>query len=73
VVSGLQELVGSEAVVLTDFNGKGQVIVHGEHWQAVSEVPLKQDQTVRVTGMKHLTLQVTPIETDSATTEEATS
>jgi membrane-bound serine protease (ClpP class) len=39
----------------------------------VSEVPLKQDQTVRVTGMKHLTLQVTPIETDSATTEEATS
>lgn len=73
VVSGLQELVGSEAVVLTDFNGKGQVIVHGEHWQAVSEVPLKQNQTVRVTGMKHLTLQVTPIETDSATTEEATS
>jgi membrane-bound serine protease (ClpP class) len=73
VVSGLQELVGSEAVVLTDFNGKGQVIVHGEHWQAVSEVPLKQNQTVRVTGMKHLTLQVMPIETDSATTEEATS
>lgn len=67
IVSGIQELVGAEARVVDDFDHQGHVIIHGEHWQAISQTPLKKNQTVKVTGLKNLTLTVEPIET---TTEE---
>ena len=62
VVSGLEALVGSEAIVVEDFENKGMVIMHGEHWQAVSNVPLKKQQVVKVTGLKNLTLRVEPLD-----------
>jgi membrane-bound serine protease (ClpP class) len=61
VVSGLEALVGSEAIVVEDFENKGMVVMHGEHWQAVSNVPLKKQQVVKVTGLKNLTLRVEPL------------
>jgi membrane-bound serine protease (ClpP class) len=67
VVSGLEQLVGSEARVLEDFAGQGTVSIHSERWSARSSVPLKKGQRVRVTGLDGLTLQVEPAET---TTEE---
>lgn len=67
IVSGIQELVGGEGVVVEDFIDKGHIIIHGEHWQATSQTPLKKNQTVTVTGLKNLTLTVKPVE---STTEE---
>lgn len=61
VVSGLDALIGSEAIVIEDFDHKGSVVMHGEHWQAVTDVPLVKEQVVKVTGLKNLTLSVEPI------------
>lgn len=61
VVSGMEQLVGSEATVLKDFDHQGQVVVHSETWQATTDSPLHKDQQVRIIGMKGLNLQVTPI------------
>jgi membrane-bound serine protease (ClpP class) len=60
VVSGMEQLIGSEAIVLADFTDKGPVSLHSETWQATTHTPLHKDQQVRVTGMKGLTLQVEP-------------
>lgn len=61
VVSGSEELIGSEATVLNDFERKGSVSVHSESWNAVSDRPLLKGQQVRVTGIKGLTLKVEPL------------
>lgn len=67
VVSGLEELIGGEAVVLDDFDQKGRVSIHSETWQAISSTPLHKGQQVKVTGVKGLTLQVEALK---ASTEE---
>ena len=61
VSSGLEQLIGGEAVVVNDFSEVGHVTIHSETWQAHSPVPLHKGQHVRVTAMKGLTLQVEPI------------
>jgi len=63
VVSGLEELIGGEAIVIKDFYHKGTVSIHSETWQAFSNTPLHKDQKVKVTSIKGLTLQVEPLET----------
>lgn len=60
VVSGREEMVGAVAEVVADFEGRGTVHVHGERWQAQSDVPLKRGQRVSVTGMRGLVLDVRP-------------
>lgn len=61
VVSGREEMLGAIAEVVEDFEGRGAVHVHGERWQARSEVPLKRGQAVAVTGMRGLVLEVKPV------------
>jgi membrane-bound serine protease (ClpP class) len=68
VVSGLEQLVGAEAMVLADFDGQGKVSIHSETWQALSGAPLHQGQTVKVSGIEGLTLRVEPL--DTSTQEE---
>lgn len=68
VVTGMEELIGSEARVLEDFKGEGRVRLHGEIWQAHCPLPLHKGQTVRVTGHKGLILEVEPLA--AATREE---
>lgn len=72
IVSGLEALVGSEAVVINDFDHKGSVIMHGEHWQAVTNKPLKKQQTVKVTGLKNLILSVEPLDSENPQKEDVT-
>lgn len=60
VVSGMEEMIGSEGIVLDDFDGSGAVQVHSERWSATSEVALQEGQKVKVTGMKGLLLKVVP-------------
>ncbi|MEA3404443.1 MAG: nodulation protein NfeD, partial [Pseudomonadota bacterium] len=62
VVSGLEELIGGEAIVVNDFDHQGTVIIHSEHWQALSDTPLHKSQQVKVTGIKGLTLIVEPLD-----------
>ncbi len=60
VVSGREELVGAEGMVVDDFEGQGRVLVHSETWRALSATPLKRGQRVRVTALDGLTLKVEP-------------
>jgi len=69
VVSGLEELVGGEAIVVNDFDHSGRVMIHSETWNAQTAIPLRKDQSVRVTAVKGLTLQVEPL--DVSTQEES--
>lgn len=62
VVSGSEELVGAEAVVLADFDRQGRVSIHSETWQALSSAPLRKGQPVKVAGIEGLTLRVEPLE-----------
>lgn len=62
VVTGAEELVGNVAVATADFEGRGQVRIHGEIWQAVSPDPVRRGQSVRVRGMEGLVLEVEPID-----------
>ncbi|MBD3609657.1 MAG: nodulation protein NfeD, partial [Gammaproteobacteria bacterium] len=64
VVSGLEELEGSEAVVVDDFEHSGRVMLHSESWNAVSDKPVKKDQRVKVTRVNGLTLNIEPLEND---------
>jgi membrane-bound serine protease (ClpP class) len=68
VVSGLEELVGAEAIALADFDRQGRVSIHSETWQALSSVPLRKGQPVKVSGIEGLTLRVEPL--DTSTQEE---
>ncbi|MGB8635205.1 MAG: nodulation protein NfeD [Rhodanobacteraceae bacterium] len=60
-VSGAEELVGMVGEAVEDFAGKGTVHVHGERWQARSAVPLRTGDTVRVTAIHGLVLEVAPV------------
>jgi membrane-bound serine protease (ClpP class) len=62
VVSGAEELLATEATVLQDFDDAGWIRIHGESWQAKTEVPLQRGQQVRVTRVDGLTLHVEPHE-----------
>lgn len=73
VMSGLDELIGSEAIVKNDFNQTGTVSIHSETWRAKTVTPLHKGQTVTVTGSKGLTLQVEPVSHTQETTSQSTS
>lgn len=60
IVSGREDMVGAVAHAATDFEGRGQVRVHGELWNAESRVPVREDQALRVTDMQGLVLRVEP-------------
>ncbi|UCC55370.1 MAG: nodulation protein NfeD, partial [Gammaproteobacteria bacterium] len=62
VVSGEEEMLAAEGVVIRDFVGSGRIRVHGEVWNAESSVPLKSGDHVRVTAVDGLVLKVQPKE-----------
>lgn len=62
VVSGMEELLGAEAVVMDDFDNRGRVFIHSESWNALCDTPLYKGQRVKVIGIKGLILQVEPLQ-----------
>jgi membrane-bound serine protease (ClpP class) len=60
VVSGREELLGARGEALDDFSGSGRIRVHGEIWQAVTKVPLKRGERVRVSAVEGLVLHIEP-------------
>ncbi|HEX6511877.1 MAG TPA: NfeD family protein [Chloroflexota bacterium] len=58
-LSGADELVGR----IAEARGLGQVVVHGERWQAVADVPLFPGSRVEIVGARGLRLLVRPLAT----------
>ncbi len=54
-VSGDAGMLGEQGVAYTDLKPEGQIFIHGEYWQAVSEEPVAAGdkvEVVRVVGLK---------------------
>lgn len=62
IVSGREDMIGARAVALADFQGRGQVRVHGELWSAHSTAPIRRGQALRITDLHGLVLEVEPEE-----------
>jgi membrane-bound serine protease (ClpP class) len=60
-ISGTTGLVGERGVAYTDLKPEGQVFVHGEYWQAVSDEPVAAGDAVEVVKVINLKLYVRPI------------
>jgi len=60
-MTGAPGLVGERGVAYTDLKPEGQVFVHGEYWQAVSDEPVAAGDTVEVVKVINLKLYVKPI------------
>ena len=60
VTTGMQDMIGREAVVYDWSGDSGRVRVYGELWQARGPANLAPGRRVRVTGVKGLTVTVEP-------------
>ena len=58
IITGQEGLIGSEGVVLNAINGKVVVRVLGEIWNADTDGSLKEGDSIKVTGIRGLTLVV---------------
>ncbi|MBM4302594.1 MAG: nodulation protein NfeD [Deltaproteobacteria bacterium] len=57
-MTGAAGMVGERGVVYTPLNPEGQVFVHGEYWQAVSDAPIAPGEAVVVLEVVDLKLRV---------------
>ncbi len=62
LVAGREQLLGQTGTALEDFEHKGHVHIHSERWKAVTHSPLKEGETVEVTGLDGLTLKVRSVD-----------
>jgi membrane-bound serine protease (ClpP class) len=60
--SGPETLVGRTVRVVDDIDPVGRVRLDGEYWNARASVSVREGETVRITGIDGLTLQVEPFE-----------
>ena len=60
VVTGVEELIGHQAVAVDDLDGRGRVLIRGEIWQAESATPVSRGQSLRVLAVDGLILHVAP-------------
>jgi membrane-bound serine protease (ClpP class) len=56
--TGQQGLLGEVGVAVTDIDPTGKVLVHGEYWNARSEVRIPKGENVRVTKVMNLEISV---------------
>lgn len=61
IVTGEQGMLGQQAEVVDDFEGKGRVRLGAELWNARSSLPLKAGQAVRIARVEGLTVWVEPL------------
>ena len=62
--TGSEGLIGEVGEAMLDFTGKGKVFVVGETWDAVSSVPVRKGEKVRVEGREGMVLVVSPVGSD---------
>jgi membrane-bound serine protease (ClpP class) len=58
VMNGPEALVGATGIAQQPIAPEGQILVHGELWQAISDMPIAPGETVRVRGVNGLILLV---------------
>jgi len=63
-VTGIEGMLGEKGFVTSDFSGKGTVWVHGELWNAYSDVPLTKGDEITVKRVDGLTLYVEKVSGD---------
>ena len=61
-LGGSEGLEGAEGRAVTDVSGEGKVLIRGEYWDAVSDIPVARGAKVRVIGVEHLKVRIEPIE-----------
>jgi membrane-bound serine protease (ClpP class) len=59
---GQEGMQGEEGLAITDIHEEGKVLIHGEHWNAISDVPVTQGSKIRVIRVEHLKVRIEPIE-----------
>lgn len=59
--TGVSGLVGETGIARTALSPEGKILVHGEYWDAVSSVPVREGARVRVLSVDGLRLKVEPI------------
>jgi membrane-bound serine protease (ClpP class) len=59
---GQEGMRGEEGLAITDIHEEGKVLIHGEHWSAVSDVPVTRGSKIRVIRVEHMKVKVEPIE-----------
>ena len=59
-LTGTQGLVGELGVAVTDIDKEGKVAIHGEYWNARSDVRIPKGSKVRVASVEGLHIKVTP-------------
>ena len=65
-VTGIEGLIGEVGVVRTRLAPRGQVFLRGELWTAEGAGEVEPGESVRVTGIDGLTLQVVPVQRATA-------
>jgi membrane-bound serine protease (ClpP class) len=58
VLTGPQALLGAIGIAQQPLSPRGQILIHGELWQAESPVPVGPGEPVRVSAVRDLTLLV---------------
>ena len=54
-------MIGKTVAALSRIDSAGgKVFIEGEHWNAVSEIPIETGQPVEIAGIEGLTLKVKP-------------
>jgi len=53
---------GEEGLAITDIHAEGKVLIHGEHWNAISDAPVTRGSKIRVIHVENLKVKVEPIE-----------
>ena len=56
--TGASGLLEERGTALTDLTPEGRVFVHGEYWNARAARPMPKGTSIRVTGVRNLTLDV---------------
>lgn len=59
-MTGSEGVIGQVGMAKTNLSPAGQIFVHGEIWDAVSEEPVQAGHHIEVTNVKGLTLHVKP-------------
>jgi membrane-bound serine protease (ClpP class) len=59
-VTGVEAMIGSIGTAKTDLNPRGQIALHGEIWEAISQTPIRQGEAAEVTSVEGLTVKVAP-------------
>jgi len=59
---GQEGMRGEEGLAITDIHAEGKVLIHGEHWNAISDVPVTRGARIRVIRVEHLKVRIEPIE-----------